>query len=139
MELSKECKRRNSLSKEKIAEISHNLTKPFIIRGLIKDFECVKKWDLQYFEKEYGKIDVPAFSLYDQTSISYSKNNQTKIKQCNNSNFCSIETICKSIKQGEPLYINNISKLFTDSDKAREELNLDKKLISNIFIGIKKI
>ena len=127
----------NELSKEKIAEISHNLTKPFIIRGLIKDFECVKKWDLQYFEKEYGKIDVPAFSLSDQTSISYSKNNQTKIKQCNNSNFCSIETICKSIKQGEPLYINNISKLFTDSDKAREELNLDKmsEILNQYFLN----
>lgn len=124
----------NELTKEKVAEISQNFTKPFIIRGLIKDFECVKKWDLNYFEKEYGNIEVPAFSVTDN-SVNYSKNNSTSIKQCNNSNFCSIKTICQSIKSGEPLYINNISKLFTDSEKAREELNLDKmsKIMNDSF------
>lgn len=126
----------NDLSKESVSEISQNFTKPFIIRGLIKDFECVKKWDLNYFEKEYGKIEVPAFSVTEE-SVSYSKSNSTKIKQCNNSNFCSIETICKSIKSGEPLYINNISKLFTESEQARNELNLGKmsEIMNNKFLS----
>lgn len=115
----------NDISKETCAKISHNFTQPFVIRGLIKNFECVRKWDLDYFEKEYGNTEVPAFSVTDN-KVSYSKNNSTSIKKCNNSNFCSIKTICQSIRAGEPLYINNISKLFTVSDKAREELNLDK-------------
>jgi hypothetical protein len=115
----------NELSNETCAKISHNFTQPFVIRGLIKNFECVKKWDLNYFEEEYGNIEVPAFSVTDET-VSYSKNSSTSIKKCNNSNFCSIKTICQSIRIGEPLYINNISKLFTESDKARGELNLDK-------------
>ena len=112
----------NEMSKQKIHEISHNFTKPFVIRGLIKDFDCVKKWDLDYFEKEYGEVEVPSFI----ENVKYSKDASTKIKQCNGSNYCSIKEICKSIKNGEPLYINNISKLFTESDKAREELNLQK-------------
>lgn len=115
----------NDLCKEKVAEISHNFTQPFVVRGLIKDFECVKKWDLNYFEKEYGDVEVPAFSVTEK-NVTYSKNTSTKIKQCNNSNFCSIKTICQSIRSGEPLYINNISKLFTDSNQARNELELEK-------------
>ena len=129
----------NDLSKEKVAEVSKNFSQPFIVRGLIKDFECVQKWDLNYFEKEYGNIEVPAFSVEDN-SVSYSKNNSTSIKQCNNSNFCGIKTICKSIRNGEPLYINNISKLFTVSDQAREELNLDKmsKIKDDYFLSSSK-
>jgi hypothetical protein len=113
------------LTKEKVAEVSKNFTEPFIVRGLIKDFDCVKKWDLDYFDKEYGNIQVPAFS--DDKNVSYSKNRSINLKKCNNeNNFCSISEICQGIRGGEPVYINNISTLFTVSAKAKNELNLQK-------------
>lgn len=113
------------LTKEKVAEISNHFREPFIVRGLIRDFDCVQKWNLEYFEKEYGEVDVPVFS--HDNPVSYSKEKTTPLKKCNSENhFCSIREICKSIRNGEPLYINNISKLFTVSDQARAELNLDK-------------
>jgi len=113
----------NDLTKEKVAEVSKNFTEPFIVRGLIKNFDCVKKWNLDYFDSEYGNIEVPAFS--DNKIVSYSRSSNTKLKQCNTSNnLCSIHEICKGIKNGEPVYINNISTLFTESKQAESELNL---------------
>ena len=113
------------LTKEKVLEISNHFREPFIVRGLIRDFDCVQKWNLEYFETEYGDVDVPVFS--DDIPVSYAKGKTTPLKKCNSDNhFCSIRDICKSIRNGEPLYINNISKLFTVSDQARAELNLDK-------------
>jgi hypothetical protein len=98
----------DELTVDKVAEVSKNFTEPFIVRGLIKEFDCVKKWDLDYFTKEYGDIQVPAFS--DNKNVSYSKNRSIKLKQCNNdNNLCSIREICNDIKSGKPVYINNIS------------------------------
>jgi hypothetical protein len=127
------------LSKEKIQEVSKNFTEPFIVRGLIKEFDCVKKWDLDYFQNEYGDIEVPAFS--DNKIVSYSRNSSTELKTCKKgSNLCSIREICAGIKKGEPVYVNNISKLFTVSKKAENELNLHKmsELMNNRFFSQKK-
>ena len=89
-----------NLSQENVAKISNHFTEPFVVRGLIKDFDCVKKWNLDYFENEYGDIEVPAFS--DDKMVSYSKNNSTALKKCNkNNNLCSIHEICEGIKKGE--------------------------------------
>jgi hypothetical protein len=130
-----------NLSPENVKNISNGFTQPFVVRGLIKDFDCVKKWNLDYFEKEYGNIEVFTFSDVDR--LKYSRNGGTKVKQCNNeNNLCSIKQICESIRKGEAIYVNNISKLFTVSEQARNELNLDKmeKLFDTKFTnrGLRK-
>ena len=59
------------------------------------------------------------------------------MKKCNdNNNLCTISQICDGIIKGEPLYVNNISKLFTVNEQARNELNLDKMndIINNCFL-----
>jgi hypothetical protein len=109
------------------------------MRGLIKDFDCVKKWDLDYFEKEYGSVEVPAFS--DDKIVSYSRNSSTTLKKCNSdNNLCSISQICKGIRRGEPVYVNNISKLFTENEQAMSELNLEKMdvIMNDKFIQQKR-
>lgn len=115
----------DELTPELVAKVSDNFSKPFVIRGLIKDFDCVKKWNIDYFEKEYGNIEMLSFS--DSKSVSYSNTQSTKLKNCNkDSNLCSMKEITKGIRYGEPVYVNNISALFTESEQARKELNLDK-------------
>jgi len=129
----------NELTKETVARVSKNFTEPFIVRGLIKNFDCVKKWNLEYFDNEYGDIQVPAFS--DDKIVSYSRNSSTKLKKCNNdNNLCSIHEICKGIRHGEPVYVNNISKLFTESKQAEDELNLNKmsEIMNECFFQQKK-
>jgi hypothetical protein len=129
----------NELTKEKVAEVSKNFTEPFIVRGLIKNFDCVKKWNLDYFDYEYGDIEVPAFS--DDKIVSYSRNGNTKLKKCNDdNNLCSIHEICQGIKNGEPVYINNISKLFSESKQAENELNLNKmsEIMNQYFLKQEK-
>jgi len=126
----------NELTKENVMKISKKFTQPFIIRGLIRDFECVQKWDLNYFEKEYGDIEVLAFS--DNKKVSYSKTEGTSLKKCNNqNNMCSIREICRGIQNGDPVYVNNISKLFTVSKQAEGELNLQKmtKIMNESFFN----
>jgi len=130
--------KKEELSRETIMKISKNLTQPFVIRNLITDFDCVKKWDLDYFEKEYGDMNILAFS---DKRVSYSRNESTKLKKCNNeNNLCSIKEICRGIRKGEPIYVNNISSLFTENEKARKELNLGRmdKIINENFIEKKK-
>tara|TARA_B100001287_G_C22686548_1_gene534126 strand:+ start:7988 stop:9208 length:1221 start_codon:yes stop_codon:yes gene_type:complete len=115
----------DNLNKDTVFKISKGFTQPFVVRGLIRDFDCVKKWDLDYFEKEYGNIEMLSFS--DNKSVSYSNGKSTKLKSCNSeNNLCTLKEIIKGIREGEPVYVNNISKLFTQSLQARKELNLDK-------------
>lgn len=114
----------DNLTFENAYRISDRFTKPFVVRGLIQDFDCVQLWNLDYFEQEYGDVKVPVF--YDDSGSIGSINNE-KIKKCNSdNNLCDMKTICENIRNGEPLYINNISTLFIESEQARSELNLDK-------------
>lgn len=123
------------LNPDHLYEISKGFTKPFVVRGLIKDFDCVKKWNLEYFKKEYGNIEVLSFN--DENSIGYSRDTSAKLKKCNkDNNLCTISQICDGIYKKEPLYINNISKLFTINEQARNELNLDKmnEIVNKCFL-----
>ena len=115
----------NNLNSKTVAQISENFTQPFVVRGLIKNFDCVKKWNLDYFEKQYANIEMLSFS--DNKSVSYSNGDATKLKNCKgNNNLCTMKEIVNGIRNGEPVYVNNISALFTQSEQAHSELNLDK-------------
>ena len=115
----------DELNTENVYKVSQGFTQPFVVRGLIKDFECVNKWNLDYFEKEYGDIEMLSFS--DNKSVSYSNGTSTKLKSCNSeNNLCTLKEIIQGIRNGEPVYVNNISKLFSVSEQAKGELDLDK-------------
>ena len=119
---------------ENVHKISNGLREPFVIRGLLKEYDCVKKWDLEYFKNEFGNIEVP---VYEDGNINYGGKEQKLKKSKKNSYKCSISDIVDGIKNGEPLYVNNISRLFSRSKKARSELNLNKiedELIKNNFL-----
>lgn len=114
----------DELNTENVYKVSQGFTQPFVVRGLIKDFECVKKWNLNYFENEYGDIDMLSFS---DKNVSYKQNKGSNLKVCNDkNNLCTLKEIIEGIRNGEPVYVNNISKLFTVSEKAKSELDLDK-------------
>jgi len=115
----------DELNTENVYKVSQGFTQPFVVRGLIKDFECVNKWNLNYFENEYGDIDMISFS--EENSVSYKYNEGSKLKQCKSkNNLCSLKEIIQGIRKGEPVYVNNISKLFTVSEQAKRELDLEK-------------
>ena len=119
----------NNLNKETVANVSLNFTSPFVVRGLLKDFECVKKWNIDYFEKEFSNIEMLSFS---GNSVRYSNGDGSNLKKCEGTNnLCTMKEIVKGIRNGEPVSVNNISALFTESEKARSELNLSK--ISDII------
>ena len=53
----------DELNTENVYKVSQGFTQPFVVRGLIKDFECVNKWNLTIFEKEYGDIEMLSFQI----------------------------------------------------------------------------
>lgn len=131
--------RLEDLNPDEINRVSNGFSKPFVVRGLINDFDCVKKWDLDYFEKQYGNIEMLSFS--DMKSASYSATKSPDVKVCNKeNNLCKLKLVIDDIRNKKPVYVNNISKLFSVSDQAKDELNLDKMgdIINTSFIKERK-
>lgn len=115
------------LTSENVRKISDGFSKPFVVRGLIRDFDCVKKWDLDYFEREFGNVELLAFAnLQNNTKYGETEVYKSTSSSSPDNGLCSIKEVCDCIRKGKPLYVNNISKLFAVSNKARSELNLDR-------------
>ena len=96
------------LNPDTVKQVSNGFSKPFVVRGLIKDFDCVKKWDLDYFEKNYGDVEMLSFS--DMKSASYSATKSPDVKVCNKeNNLCKLKLVIDDIRNKKPVYINNIS------------------------------
>jgi hypothetical protein len=120
----------SNLNPETVKRISHNFSQPFVVRGLIKDFDCCKKWDLDYFAEHYADVVFPVFS--ESKRITYNSDMKIEMKRCEKGDMCSMKEVCLGIRKNEPLYVNNISTLFTESEQARNELDLEKmKEIAN--------
>jgi hypothetical protein len=50
----------NKISKKEFTKL-YKSYEPFVIRGGAKNWDCVKKWNFEYFSKEYGDFELPFF------------------------------------------------------------------------------
>ena len=116
---------------------TNNYRMPIVIKGLIKDFDCVKKWDMSYLKKECGKCKVMGI---ENGNILNQFNNIKIIKDLD------FSKACEMIENGEKIYINNFHSVFWDCENMQKDLNLTKleKLIpmgysncSQLFFGSK--
>lgn len=104
-----------------IQEYSNNYTTPLVIKGLIKDFPCVKKWDIEYLKKYCGQYLVNGFTKSDGKELLKDQFNNVKILE--NIKF---SNACDSIKNGEQIYINNFHSIFIDCKILQKDLDLKK-------------
>jgi len=124
-----------------IQKYTNNYRTPLVIKGLIKDFPCVKKWDIEYLKKYCGQYLVKGFAKIDGSEMISDQFNNVKVLE--NIGFANA---CDMIKKGEKIYINNFHSIFIDCKVLQKDLDL-KKLneitpieytdISQLFFGPK--
>jgi hypothetical protein len=104
-----------------ISQYTNNYRTPLVIKGLIKDFPCVKKWDIEYLKKNCGQYLVKGFSKSDGSDLlSDQFSNVTVLENVKFSNACDM------IKNGEQIYINNFHSIFIDCEILQKDLDLQK-------------
>jgi hypothetical protein len=104
-----------------IQEYTNNYRTPLVIKGLIKDFPCVKKWDIEYLKKNCGQYPVMGFTKSDNKE--WLNNQFDNIKILEDVRF---SNACDMIKNGELIYINNFHSIFIDCKVLQKDLDLKK-------------
>ena len=104
-----------------IQKYTNNYRTPLVIKGLIKDFPCVKKWDIEYLKENCGQYLVKGFTKSDGTEMLTDQFNNVKVLE--NVKF---SNACDMIKKGEQIYINNFHSIFIDCKILQKDLDLKK-------------
>ena len=126
-----------------IQQYTNNYRTPLVIKGLIKDFPCVKKWNIEYLKKYCGQYLVNGFTKGEGDGSDILTDQFNNIHILENINF---SNACYMIKNCEYIYINNFHSIFIDCKVLQKDLDL-KKLdeitpieytdISQLFFGPK--
>ena len=104
-----------------IQEYTNNYRTPLVIKGIIKDFPCVKKWDIEYLKKNCGQYLVKGFTKSDGKE--WLNNQFDNVKVIDDLRF---SNACDMIKNGELIYINNFHSIFIDCEVLQKDLDLKK-------------
>lgn len=104
-----------------IQQYTNNYRTPLVIKGLIKDFPCVKKWDIDYLKKYCGQYLVKGFTKSDGSEMLTDQFNNVKVLE--NVRF---SNACDMIQNGEQIYINNFHSIFIDCKILQKDLDLKR-------------
>jgi hypothetical protein len=104
-----------------IQKYTNNYRTPLVIKGLINDFPCVKKWDIEYLRKRCGQYLVKGFTKSDGKE--WLNNQFDNIKILEDVRF---SNACDMIQNGELIYINNFHSIFIDCKILQKDLDLKK-------------
>lgn len=106
---------------ELIQKYTNNYRTPLVIKGLIKDFPCVKKWDIEYLRQNCGEYLVKGFTKANGKGMLKDQFNDVKVIE--NVQF---SNACDMIENGEQIYINNFHSIFIDCEVLQKDLNIKK-------------
>ena len=111
-----------SSSKAKyLQQITNNYTEPIVIKGLIKNYKCVKKWNIDYLNNKCGSYYVTGFSKSNNKDFLTDQfNNVEVLKNIKFSEACSM------IKQNKGIYINNFHSIFLNCKVLQNDLDLSE-------------
>lgn len=103
------------------------LTKhPVVLRGAAKDWDCTKKWNLEFFEDEFGDIKVPILD----TIGAIDPDNPQEFEEI------TLRDYIQQLKNGSLKYLK-FSSLVQDKMKLQEDLKLNwlKKFMTPSSFG----
>lgn len=133
----------SELTKEKFIKMTEGFTQPFVVKGFLKDSRAVNEWNLEFFSDKYGDTKLPTILNADiKTHEKYINN-----KDAEKYNYVTMKEFVDSIKNGEKMYINNVSRIFGYHPELLDYLELEKiekytgedikneVHITNLFIG----
>jgi len=104
-----------------IQKYTNNYRTPLVIKGLVKDFPCVKKWNIEYLKQNCGQYLVKGFTKSDDKD--WLNNQFDNVKVLDDVKFANA---CDMIKNGELIYINNFHSIFIDCEVLQKDLDLEK-------------
>lgn len=104
-----------------IQKYTNNYRTPLVIKGLIKDFPCVKKWDIEYLRQNCGEYFVKGFTKANGKGMLKDQFNDVKVLE--NVQF---SNACDMIENGEQIYINNFHSIFIDCEVLQKDLDIQK-------------
>ncbi|RUM54670.1 MAG: hypothetical protein DSY87_00140 [Methylococcus sp.] len=107
-------------------DLVEEMTKPrrlngsFVIRGLIKNFDCYRKWNLDYFAENFGDTKITVFSDGKETLNS-------RLGFCRRELIeLSINDFVRRLQNGENLYFNNASEIFYKHRQIVDDMELPR-------------
>lgn len=111
----------DDLTKQKFIDISKNFSRPIVIKGFLKNCAAVKKWNLDFFQQNYGDVLLPV--IQDGSLDSHAK---YITNSGNHGYICTtMNEFIKSIQDGNKMYVNNVSRIFGLFPELLTDMNLD--------------
>lgn len=109
------------LNRDNFSELTQNFTKPLIVRDFATDTRACKEWNLEYFDQNFGSIQLPVISnaSVDEAHQSYVNEHKTQYE------YLSLSELIKQIKEAKHCYLNNVSRIFGLYPKILEDMELD--------------
>lgn len=112
----------NDLTKEKFITLTNNFTTPLVVKNFLEDSMAIKYWNLDFFANKYGDVKLPVIQNADINSHQAYLSSKTPEKY----KYITMKEFITSIKNGEKMYINNISRIFGLHPELLDYLNLSK-------------
>lgn len=100
--------------------ITHNYTRPVVIKGLIKDYKCVKKWNIDYLSYNCGSINVDGYFKNNNKDFLKDQLNMQILKNIK------FDEVCDMIKNNKSIYINNFNSIFLKCKILQDDLDISK-------------
>jgi len=110
------------LTKEKFIKLTNNFTTPLVVKNFLKNSPAVKYWDLDFFANKYGDTKLPVIENADIKSHKSYMDSTAPEKY----KYVTMKEFVDSIKKGEKMYINNISRIFGYHPELLDYLELEK-------------
>ncbi len=110
------------LTKDKFIKLTKNFTSPLVVKGFFKDSYAVQNWNLEYFETEYGEIELPTIEDANIKHIQSKISNDTYMS---NHKYVKLKDVIENIRKKGNIYVNNVSRIFGYRPELLDNLNLE--------------
>lgn len=110
------------LTKEKFIKLTNNFTTPLVVKGFLKESPAVKKWSLDFFQKKYGDVKLPVIK---DGSIKGHKKYISSYGKFGHG-FTTMSEFVDSVRKGDKMYVNNVSRIFGLHPELLDDLDLGK-------------
>lgn len=103
-------------------KLTNNFTTPCVIRRFLSNTPAVNKWNLDFFQKNFGEIYLPIINdgSIDKHKDYINNRGETVVEHIKLFDFI------KNIKNGIPNYLNNVSGIFGHYPDLLDDMNLEK-------------
>ncbi len=130
----------SALSSAEFLKRSRGLTRPVVIRGLMRKSAACQTWGMDYFEERFGSCSYPVLTDTHEVDPGAEEVDME---------MRTVSELLEGARRGDGAYLNNLSIIFHDHPVLLEELEISRLLqpigdiesssdcfdVANLFIG----